>query len=232
MNKIQFETLRYAYELGTVHSEDIARSLYKSEDIIKEAVEYLRSEEYISGEKITAKGIDEVELHKVDNALILAAGMSTRFVPLNYETPKGLLTVKGEKLIERQIEQLHEKGITEIIIVVGYMKEQFEYLIEKYGVTLVETSEFTERNNHASVYAARNWLKNTIVTSSDLYFSENIFQKYAYDSYYCTQYIPGKTAERGIITDENDYILETFYGDRCYDVWATIGYAFFFETFF
>lgn len=231
MNKIQFETLRYAYEFGAVHSEMIARSLYKSEEIIKEAIEYLCSEGYIADGKTTKKGIGEIESHRVDNALILAAGMSTRFVPLNYETPKGLLMVKGERLIERQIEQLHEKGISEIIIVVGYMKEQFEYLIEKYGVTLVETAEFAERNNHASVYAAKDHLKNTIVTSSDLYFSENIFQKYAYDSYYCTQYVPGKTAERGIQTDENDYILETFYGDRCYDVWVTIGYAFFSKNF-
>ena len=99
--------------------------------------------------------------------------MSTRFVPFNYEKPKGLLNVKGEVLIERQIRQLREKGIEEIVVVVGHMKEQFEYLSEKYGVILVEATDYAEKNNHASVYAARDYLKNTIITSSDLYFEEN-----------------------------------------------------------
>ncbi len=125
-----------------------------------------------------------IDIYRIKNAIILAAGMSTRFIPLNFEKPKGLLVVKGETLIERQIRHLREKGIEEIIVVVGYMKECFEFLKEKYGVILVEAKDYAERNNHASVYAAKEYLKNTIITSSDLYFSENIFQTYAYDSYY------------------------------------------------
>lgn len=152
-------------------------------------------------------------------------------MPLSFEKPKSLLKVKGEVLIERQIEQLKEAGINEIIVVVGYMKEQFEYLTEKYGVILVESTEYKERNNHSSLFAARAYLKNSIITSSDLYFTENIFEKYAFDSYYTSVYVAGKTAERGFITDEDDRMLETFYGDRCYDIWVTLGYAFFSEQF-
>ena len=74
------------------------------------------------------------------NAIIMAAGMSSRFVPLSLETPKALLKVKGEIMIERQIRQLREAGINEIIIVVGYLKEQFAYLEEKYD-EIVEFSE-------------------------------------------------------------------------------------------
>ena len=48
------------------------------------------------------------------NAIIMAAGMSSRFAPLSYEIPKGLLKVKNEVLIERQIKQLQEKGINDI----------------------------------------------------------------------------------------------------------------------
>ena len=65
------------------------------------------------------------------NAIILAAGKSNRFAPFTYEKPKGLFRVKGEILIERQIEQLLEAGITDIYIVVGYMKEKFFYLVMK-----------------------------------------------------------------------------------------------------
>ena len=70
--------------------------------------------------------------YQVDNAVIMAAGLSSRFAPLSYERPKALITVKGEVLIERQIRQLREAGIREIILVAGYKKEQFCYLREKY----------------------------------------------------------------------------------------------------
>ena len=82
------------------------------------------------------------------NAVIMAAGMSTRFVPLSLEKPKALLKVRGEVLIERQIRQLQEAGVQEIIIVVGYLKEQFSYLMQKYGVILVENPVYQTRNNH------------------------------------------------------------------------------------
>ena len=69
------------------------------------------------------KGMDLLEPYRVDSAVILAAGFGSRFVPLTFETPKGLLEVFGERMIERQIAQLHEVGVTDITIVVGYLKE-------------------------------------------------------------------------------------------------------------
>ncbi|MBS9776067.1 MAG: NTP transferase domain-containing protein [Fusobacterium sp.] len=231
MRKIDFDVLLEIFERNITNIDKLAKRLFKTEKQIESALFFLEKEGYIFKNEITNKGKNKLATHKVDNAIILAAGMSTRFVPLNYEKPKGLLLVKGESLVERQIKALREKGIEEIIIVVGYMKEQFKYLIEKYGVTLVETEEYKSRNNHSSIYAARKYLKNSIITSSDLYFTENLFQTYAYDSYYSSIYISGKTAERGIKTDEDDKILKTFYGNKCYDVWVTLGYAFFSRKF-
>lgn len=231
MRKVEFDILCAIKEGTTFDAAYLASLLVKDESTIEKAWESLNEEEYVKNSEITAKGDAFLEEHRIDNALILAAGMSTRFVPFNFEMPKGLLPVKGEVLIERQIRQLREKGIDEIVIVVGHMKEKFDYLVEKYGVILVETDEYATKNNHSSVYAARDYLKNTIVTSSDLYFSENIFQTYAYDAYYCTIFMPGKTAERGVETDDDDRILNTFYGDKCYDIWVTLGYAFFSKRF-
>lgn len=227
MTKFKFEILRLISEAGYCDIDEICRELFKAENEVNSAVKELAAEGFLSQNKLTEKSEQLLCDHRVDNAVILAAGLSSRFVPLNYETPKGLLPVKGEPLIERQITQLREKGIDEIIVVVGYMKEKFEYLKEKYGVILVEAPDYAVKNNYDSVYAARKYLKNTIITSSDLYFSQNIFQKYAYDSYYCTLYMNGKTAERGIKCDSDDKIIDTFYGDRCYDIWVTLGYAFF-----
>lgn len=231
MNKRQFDMLLYIADNNIVDLDEAAQKLFLSKDILQTLCDELNEAGFIQNYKLTQKGITYLENHKVDNAIILAAGMSTRFVPLNFEKPKGLLEVNGETLIERQINQLREKGIDEIIVVVGYMKEQFEFLVDKYNVTLVSADDYAAKNNHASVYAARKYLKNTIITSCDLYFSENIFQKYAFDAYYCTIYVPGKTAERGIITDSDDKIIKTMYGDKCCDIWVTLGYAFFNKRF-
>lgn len=231
MNKLEFEILRLLKENENAYLAGIARTLYKNEDSVKVAYNTLITKGLVKGDKVTPKGMEILEKHRINNALILAAGMSARFVPLNFDKPKGLLPVKGETLIERQIRQLNEKGITDIAVVVGYMKEDFDFLKDKYGVKLIVAEDYETRNNHASIYAARDFLKNTIITSSDLYFTENIFQTYAYDSYYCTTYVPGKTAERGIVTDSEDKIIETFYGDKCYDIWVTLGHAFFSEEF-
>ena len=90
-------------------------------------------------------------MYKVDNAIIMAAGMSSRFVPLSYEVHKGLLPVKGEILIERQIRQLHEAGITDITVVTGYRKEDFRYLKDEFGVDIVENDDYYRYNNPSSL---------------------------------------------------------------------------------
>jgi len=208
---------------------ELAKKLFKPYSIVEEAYFSLCNQDYVCDGKITQKARECLENHKVKNAIILAAGVSSRFVPLCFEKPKGLLEVKGEVLIERQIRQLIEAGIQEIYIVVGFMKEKFSYLQEKFGVKLIETTDYKIRNNHASVWAAKEFLSDTIISSSDLYFNENIFQKYAYDAYYCAVYKEGKTDERGIVTDMYDRIIETHYGAK--DVWVTLGYAFFNKRF-
>ena len=79
------------------------------------------------------------------NAIILAAGKSSKFAPFTYEKPKGLFCVKGEILIERQIEQLQNAGIKDIYIVVGYMKEKFFYLEQKYNIKLIINNLFDKK---------------------------------------------------------------------------------------
>lgn len=206
-----------------------SQKLFKPYSIIEQEYRSLVHNGYVKNGCLTKQAYDCLETYKIKNAIILAAGISSRFVPICFEMPKALLPVKGEVMIERQIRQLHEKGIDEIIIVVGHMKEKFYYLRDKFGVKLVETDTYKIRNNHASIYAAKEYLGNTIITSSDLYFNENIFQKYAYDAYYCAVYKEGATEERGIVTDLFDKIIKTSYGVS--DTWVTLGYAYFNERF-
>ena len=105
--------------------EEISNNTKISLEKVEEILEKLKNNEIIDKDfNITDKGFVELEPYKVDNAIIMAAGMSSRFAPLCYESPKGLLNVKGERLIEREILQLKEAGIEDITLVVGYMKEK------------------------------------------------------------------------------------------------------------
>lgn len=167
--------------------------------------------------------------YKVDNAVIMAAGTSSRFAPLSYEKPKALIEVKGEILIERQIRQLHEAGIKEIFVVVGYKKEQFEYLKDRFGVILVENNEYLTRNNHASIYAVREYLKNTYICSSDNYFSRNPFEPEVDESYYAGVFAEGRTAEWCMKEDVEGYICDVTIGGQ--HSWYMLGHAFWDERF-
>lgn len=160
---------------------------------------------------------------KVDNAIIMAAGTSSRFAPISYEKPKALIEVNGEILIERQIRQLVEVGIDEIIIVTGYMAEQFDYLKDKFGVTLVYNPEYQSRNNNGSIYVVRDYLKNSYICSSDNYFVENPFDINVEESYYSSIYVSGRTDE-WCINEHDGWIKDVVIGGK--DSWVMLGHVF------
>lgn len=168
-------------------------------------------------------------MYKIDNAIIMAAGCASRFAPISYETHKALIKVKGEVLIERQIKQLKEVGINEIIVVVGYKKEQFEYLKEKFGVILVENKDYLTKNNISSLYYARKYLKNTYICSSDNYFNENPFESCYENSYYSALYSNGETSEWCFEEDSNGFINKVTVGGV--NKWYMLGHAFFCKEF-
>lgn len=165
---------------------------------------------------------------KVDNAIILAAGTASRFAPLSLERPKALIEVRGEILIERQIRQLREAGISEIVVVTGYRREDFAYLRDSCGVILVDNPAYLTRNNHSSIYAARNYLKNSYICSSDNYFLTNPFESDVDGSYYSAVYAPGKTGE-WCITERDGYIQSVTVGGA--DAWVMLGHVFWSERF-
>ncbi len=167
--------------------------------------------------------------YKVDNAIIMAAGTASRFAPLSYERPKALIEVKGEVLIERQIRQLQEAGIKEIVIVVGYMKEQFAYLADKFGVIIVENPAYLVRNNNSTIYAAKDYLKNSYICSSDNYFSENPFEAEVDEAYYAAIYADGETKEWCMTEDADGYIDAVTVGGE--NAWFMLGHTFWSETF-
>ena len=117
-------------------------------------------------------------------AVILAAGSGRRMTPIHLHSSKAFLEVDGEPLIERLICQLHEAGIREIYIVVGFMMEQFEYLMDKYQVELIVNPEYEDKNNLYSVNAALSYLKNAYLLPCDIWCRRNPFRKQELYSWY------------------------------------------------
>lgn len=165
-----------------------------------------------------------ISQYKVDNAIIMAAGFSSRLAPLSDTMPKALLKVKGEIMIERQIRQLIEAGIPEIYVVVGHKKEMFYYLADKYDVHIVENPDYTVRNNHSSIYAVSEYLGNSYICSSDNYFMENVFEPYVYEPYYSAVHFSGKTNKYCITTNFNNRI--THVRRDVPDAWCMMGHAY------
>ena len=117
-------------------------------------------------------------------AIILAAGYGLRMVPIGSEVPKALLEVRGEILIERQIRHLKEKGIHEIYVVVGYLKEMFDYLVDDFGVHLIYNKDYDTKNNLYTMSLVADKILNAYIIPCDIYAYTNPFGEYEVKSWY------------------------------------------------
>lgn len=232
MNKARFDVLRFIAESrDKISSEAISEKTKYEISEVDSYIEEFKNNGWIDdSNQITSEGLSVLEPYKVKNAIILAAGMSTRFIPVSYELPKGLISVKGEVMTERLIRQLQEAGVSEIVLVVGYMMEKFLYLRDKFGVKLVVNNEFSIKNTHSSIYAARDYLSNTYILCSDNYYPENMFHQYEYRAFYCSIYLPGTSyVERAFTFDDDLLIVDT--NKPSHDQWIMYGHAYFSQDF-
>ncbi|HEY4537938.1 MAG TPA: phosphotransferase [Erysipelothrix sp.] len=177
-----FELCRYISEHIRVNKSDLkqfGRSSLKQALASKHVV--MNADASYS---LTDKGKRYLEDYKVDNAIILAASYGSRFIPFTYDTPHGLLEVRGEVLVERQIKKLKAAGINDIILVVGYLAEQFEYLEDKYDLKLVYNRNFSDDYDLSSLRLIKGELKNSYIITSDIYLGDQVIHQYENHSWY------------------------------------------------
>ena len=196
MNKIFFQDadiltllLNNTYQ----NQRELAVASGHSLGVVNRCIKNLRQDGLLDNVgNVTAKGVNLLSERSPKKAIILAAGYGMRMVPINMETPKALLTVNGEVMIERTINQLHEAGISDIYVVVGFLKEKFEYLIDDFGVKLVMNTEYSRKNNIYSLWKAikaltkieQADLSNTYIIPSDIWCERNPFSNQELLSWY------------------------------------------------
>lgn len=164
---------------------DLAKETGHSLGIVNRCLKELIAEGYLDTQvTFTPKAQKVFRENTPNNAIILAAGYGMRMVPINTQVPKGLLEVKGEPLIERLIKQLHEADIRKIYVIVGYMKEHYEYLIDEYDVELVVCEEYSYKNNLHSLKLVKEHISNSYIVPCDIWCTENPFHKNEFYSWY------------------------------------------------
>ena len=185
MNVQELDILNAIRKNPKVNQREIANQSGYSLGFVNRVVKELQEEKWLSptGE-LSKKAKTFIKENQPQRAIILAAGFGMRMVPINTEIPKGLMEVKGEVLIERMIRHLHEVGITDIQVVVGFMKERYEYLIDEFQVKLVVNSEYQVKNNLHSLSKVKSSLDKTYIIPCDIWAEENPFSDFEPYSWY------------------------------------------------
>ena len=185
MNKQECDILNMLLSESYINQRVLSEVTGHSLGIVNRSIKSLIEQGYLDDNiRITEKAMDEFKEKAPRNAVILAAGFGMRMIPINMEVPKGLLEVDGEPLVERLIRQLQEAGIQNIYMVVGFMKEQYEYLIDEYGIELIVNPEYASKNNLHSLKLALKYLSNAYVVPCDIWCDKNPFSRRELYSWY------------------------------------------------
>ncbi|MDR2758270.1 MAG: NTP transferase domain-containing protein [Spirochaetaceae bacterium] len=181
---VYFESISDREQIPT--QRDIAKKTGLSIGTVNKTLVQLSDKKLINQNRITSTGLQGLEPYRVKRAVFIAAGFGSRLVPITLNTPKPLVRVKGVRIIDTLLDAVRAVGISEIIIVRGYLGEQFDQLLYKYPtVAFLENPVYNEANNISSAMCVRYQLQNAYVLESDLFLKNpRLITKYQYTSNY------------------------------------------------
>jgi len=185
LTRKQFDILSIlAEEKGTLSQRQLGEKSGHSLGTVNRVMQELTELQYVSEGEITGAGISALEPYRAKRAIFIAAGFGSRLVPITFNTPKPLVRVHGQRIIDGLIDACLDAGINEIYIVRGYLAEQFDQLLYKYPmIRFLENPVYNEANNISSAMVARYMLSNAYVFEADLLISNpQIIKKYHYTS--------------------------------------------------
>ena len=215
INKNQFEILCFIEREGgrKVSQLEIADEVHFSLGLVNKVLSELTQAGLISVSEqkelqVTRQGLDALEPYRVKRAVILAAGFGSRMVPITLNTPKPLVRIHGKMIVETVLDAIVKAGIPEIVLVRGYLGEQFDVLKHKYpSIEFLYNPLFNEANNISSAWIAKDLFRNAYVCEADLLLKNpGLIRKYEYCSNYLGQYKDYTddwcfTVKRGIIRE-------------------------------
>ncbi len=187
LTKKQFDILTTIECLGGFETQrQLAEKTEMSLGIVNKTLSALAAGGYIADRRITAKGLEALEPYRVKRAIFIAAGFGSRMVPITLNTPKPLVRVKGQRIIDSLLDAVVAVGIEEIYLVRGYLAEQFDQLLYKYpNIKFNENPAYNEANNISSLMCVRSLLQNAYVFEGDMLLSNKaLVTKYQYSSNY------------------------------------------------
>ncbi|MBO5883506.1 MAG: winged helix-turn-helix transcriptional regulator [Clostridia bacterium] len=198
---------------GQISQREMAKEAGISVGTVNKLVAELTDKGLINGGALTSKGYAALEPYRVKRAIFMAAGFGSRMVPVTLNTPKPLVRVKGQRIIDTLIDAVISAGIEEIYIVRGYLADQFDQLLKKYpNITFIENPVYNETNNISSAYFARHLIAGSYFFEADLLlYNPKLITKYQYSSNYLG--VPtDRTDDWCFITDHNGVIKKLAIG--------------------
>lgn len=193
---------------------------------VGESMDELTDAGYVNNCSITEKGLAALEPYKVKRAIFLAAGFGLRLAPITLNTPKPLVRVNGQRIIDGLIDACLEAGVEEIMIVRGYLGGLFDQLLYKYPmIKFVDNLLFNEANNISSALAVKDLLSNAYVLESDFLINNKaIIKPYHYTSNFLA--IKKERTDDWCFRVTDRVIKEQMVGGQGDDIWQMVGISY------
>lgn len=225
LTRKQFDILSIlAEEKGTLSQRQLGEKSGHSLGTVNRVMQELTELQYVTEGEITGAGISALEPYRAKRAIFIAAGFGSRLVPITFNTPKPLVRVHGQRIIDGLIDACLDAGINEIYIVRGYLAEQFDQLLYKYPmIRFLENPVYNEANNISSAMVARYMLSKAYVFEADLLISNpQIIKKYHYTSDFLA--IKKDRTDDWCFTVKDGVIVEEKVGGL--DCWQMVGISY------